>query len=90
MTATIMVAVGFASEARAGDGSIAAGIAGGILGGALVGSALAGPPVYAAPPPPPVYYGPAPVYVAEPECRWFRQEYWDGFGYRVRRVRVCD
>lgn len=78
-------------EAKADGGQIAAGVAGGLLGGALLGSALAGPRVYAAPPPPPpAYYAPAPVYVDEPECRLVREQYWDGYGYRVRRVQVCD
>jgi hypothetical protein len=79
-----------APEAKADDGRIAAGVAGGLIGGALLGGALAGAPVYAAPPPPPVYYEPAPVYVEEPECRWVRQQYWDGYGYRIRRAQVCD
>lgn len=77
-------------EAKADGGRIAAGVAGGLLGGVLLGSALAGPRIYAAPPPPPVYYAPAPVYVDEPECRLVREQYWDGYGYRVRRVQVCD
>lgn len=77
-------------EAKADGGQIAAGIAGGLLGGALVGSALASPRVYAAPPPPPTYYAPAPVYVDDSECRLIRERYWDGYGYRVRRVQVCD
>jgi hypothetical protein len=57
------------------------------------------PPVHYAPPPvyapPPAYvaapvYAPAPVYEDEPECRLIRQQYWDGYGYRVRRAQVCD
>ena len=81
---------------KAENGQIAAGIAGGLIGGALIGGALVGPPVYAAPPPPPVYYepsygyGPAPVVVEEPACRLVRQQFWDGYGYQVRRYRVCD
>jgi hypothetical protein len=29
--------------------------------------------------------------VADPEgpCYWQRQRFWDGFGWRVRSVRVC-
>ena len=77
------------TAAKADGGRIAAGVAGGILGGVLLGGALAGGPVYAAPPPP-VYYAPAPVYVEEPVCRLVRQQYWDGYGYRFRRVQVCD
>jgi hypothetical protein len=79
---------------RAENGRIAAGIAGGLIGGALIGGALASPPVYAAPPPPPAYYepsyAPAPVVVEEPDCRLVREQFWDGYGYRVRRYRVCD
>jgi hypothetical protein len=70
--------------------------------GEHLGSTLAAPPAYAAPPPPPVYYAPAPSYarapvytpapvdVDEPECRLIREQYWDGYGYRTRRVQVCD
>jgi hypothetical protein len=75
---------------RAENGQIAAGIAGGLIGGALIGGALASRPVYAPPPPPPVYYYPTPVVVEEPVCRIVRESYWDGYGYRVREVRICD
>lgn len=96
--AAAVLAIGFivgslvatAPEARSDGGQIAAGVAGGLLGGVLLGSALAGPRVYAAPPPPPVYYAPTPVYVEEPECRLVRQKYWDDYGYRIRRIQVCD
>lgn len=72
--------------ASARDGDIAAGVAGGLIGGALLGGAIA------ASRPAPVYgYGaPEPVYVEEPACRMVRERYWDGYGYRMRRVRVCD
>jgi len=40
------------------------------------------------------YYGGGPAYVADPgydaPCVWQRQRFWDGYGWRVRRVRVCD
>jgi hypothetical protein len=74
---------------------VGAAIAGGIIGGAIVGGALAGPygPGYG-------YYGPGygyyggPAYVAEPgygaPCYWQHQRFWDGYGWRVRNVRVCD
>ena len=88
LTAGFVLAV--SPEAKADGGRIAAGVAGGLIGGALFGGALAGGPVYAAPPPPPEYYAPAPVYIDEPECRLVRQRYWDGFGYRIRAVQVCD
>jgi hypothetical protein len=73
-------------SARAENGQIAAGVVGGLIGGALLGGALASRP----PPPPPVYYAPAPVYVEEPVCRLVRERFWDGYGWQVRRVQVCD
>ena len=40
----------------------------------------------------PGYGGPA--YVVDPgygpDCIWQRQRFWDGYGWRVRNVRVCD
>ena len=74
--------------AKAENGQIAAGVVGGLIGGALLGGAIASRPTYAAPPQ--VYYAPAPEYVEEPVCRVVRQRYWDGYGYRLRRVQVCD
>ncbi len=41
------------------------------------------------------YYGPGygyyggPAYVADDYCVWQRQRFWDGYGWQVRRVRVC-
>ena len=75
-------------SAKAENGQIATGVVGGLIGGALLGGVLAGRPTYAAPPQ--VYYAPAPEYVEEPICRVGRQRYWDGYGYRLRRVQVCD
>ena len=75
------------TPARAENGEIAAGVVGGLIGGALLGGALAARP---APPPPPVYYAPAPVYVEEPACRFVRERFWDGYGWRFRRVEVCN
>src|SRR6266851_2494168 len=57
------------------------GLAAGLIGGAIVGGALAGPG----------YYG-GPAYVADDyngSCTWQRQRFWDGYGWRIRRVRVC-
>jgi hypothetical protein len=71
--------------ARAENGQIAAGVVGGLIGGALLGGALASRPA-----PPPAYYAPAPVYVEEPACRLVRERFWDGYGWRFRRVQVCD
>ena len=75
---------------------IGAAIAGGIIGGAIVGGALAGPgyygPGYGYYGPGYGYYGPGPAYVAGPggPCYWQRQRFWDGYGWRVRSVRVCE
>jgi hypothetical protein len=69
------------------------GVAAGVIGGAIIGGALAGPGYYG-----PGYYGPGygyyggPAYVADDYyggCYWQRQRFWDGYGWRVRRVRVC-
>ena len=87
------VAVAVPAPAQAQRG-VAAGVAAGLIGGAIVGGAIAsqngyGPGYYA---PAPGYYG-GPAYVAEPvgpECIWQRQRFWDGYGWRVRRVQVCD
>ena len=82
---------------------LGAAIAGGLIGGAIVGSAVAAPyyygPGYGYGP---GYYGPGygyapgpyygrPAYVAADPygCYWQRQRFWDGYGWRVRSVRVC-
>jgi hypothetical protein len=89
------VALPQAAEAR--GCRIAAGVAAGLIGGAIIGGALAGPGYYGYGPgsygygPGYGYYGgPAYVaYVADDYCVWQRQRFWDGYGWRVRRVRVC-
>jgi hypothetical protein len=80
-----------AAPAQAQRG-VAAGVAAGVIGGAIVGGAIAsqngyygGPGYYA---PAAGYYG-GPAYVVDPGCSWQRQRFWDGFGWRVRDVRVC-
>jgi hypothetical protein len=90
-TASVILAIALISgssvlpgSARAENGNIAAGVVGGLIGGALLGSVLARPA------PPPVYYAPEPVYVEEPLCRVVRERYWDGYGWQIRRVQVCN
>lgn len=78
------LAVPTSAEAR-GGGALAAGIIGGLAVGAIVGSAAANP-YYA---PGPAYYGPAPAYYG-PACYWTHQRFWDGYGWRMQRVRVCN
>jgi hypothetical protein len=73
------------APANAGGGQVAAGVAGGLIGGALIGGAIA------ASRPAPVYVAPGPAYVVEePGCRRVRERFWDGYGWRFRRVTVCD
>ena len=82
---TIAGSLAVAPAAKAGDGAVAAGVVGGLVGGALLGSAIAGSR--------PAYAAPAPVYVEEapyPACRMVGQRFWDGYGWRFRRVQVCD
>jgi hypothetical protein len=72
---------------------LGAAIAGGLIGGAIVGGAIASSPYYYGPGP--YYYGPGPYYApgyvaADPYgCYWQAQRFWDGYGWRIRRVRVC-
>ena len=72
------------AEARHG-GAIAAGVIGGLAIGALIGSA-ASAPYYAYTP---GYYGGPAYYGGYGGCYWTRQRFWDGWGWRVRRVQVC-
>jgi hypothetical protein len=73
-----------ATAARAGGGDLAAGLLGGLAVGTIVGTAAAQPHYYVP------YYAPAPVYVPAPHC-WFEgQRVWDGYGYVIERVRVCE
>jgi len=89
-------AVAMPAPAHAQRG-VAAGVAAGLIGGAIVGGAIAsqnryyyGPGYYG----PGYGYGGGPAYVVDPgygpECVWQRQRFWDGYGWRVRSVRVCD
>jgi hypothetical protein len=92
--ATLAISAVAPAPAQAQRG-VAAGVAAGLIGGAIVGSALAGPGYYYGPG---YSYGPrygyhgGPAYVADDYyggCVWQRQRFWDGYGWRVRRVRVC-
>ena len=75
-----------------GGGSVAP-LIGGLAAGAIIGGAIASSrPAYAYPP---GYYAPgyapAPVeYYDEPVCTIQRQQFWDGYNWRIRNVRVCD
>ena len=79
-------AVAAPQAAEACNGRIAAGVPAGLVGGAIASqNGYYGPGYYG---PGYGYYG-GPAYVAEP-CIWQRQRFWDGYGWRVRDVRVCD
>jgi len=72
------------AEAHGSGGAVAAGVIGGLAAGALIGAAAAQPYYYG-----PAYYGPGPYYYG-PHCWWQSERFWDGWGWRVRRVRVCQ
>jgi len=94
--ATLAFSASSPAHAQRGWG---AAIAGGLIGGAIVGGAIASSPYYYGPGP--YYYGPGygpgtypyygPGYVAADPygCYWQAQRFWDGYVWRVRRVRVC-
>ena len=72
------------TPAQAGDGgAIAAGVIGGLAAGAIIGGAAASGGYYG---PAPVYYG---AYGPGPGCVIRRERVWDGYGWRMQRVRVC-
>jgi hypothetical protein len=91
---TLAAALPSPAQAYCNGCGVAAGVVGGLAAGAIVGSAIAGsrPPVYVEPAP--VYAVPPPVYVEPPAyapvCHTERQQVWDGYAYRMRRVEVCD
>jgi hypothetical protein len=66
------------------------GLVGGLIVGGIVGAAAANAANNPPPPPPGYYYAPGPAYVAGPQCHWAREQFWDGYGWRMRRVQVCN
>jgi hypothetical protein len=86
--ALTVAVIGTPQPAEARGGRIAAGIIGGLAAGAILGGIAShngyygyGPGYYG--------YGPGPVYY-RPHCWWHRERVWDGYGWRLRHVRVCD
>ena len=78
--AVATIAGSLATTPASAQRGLGAAVAGGIIGGAIVGGAVAAS-------------RPAPVYVEEappPGCVWRRQRFWDGYGWRFRRVEVCN
>ena len=74
-----------ATPAAAGGSDLAVGLLGGLAAGTVLGSAIAQPRYYYPP-----YYAPAPVFVPAPACWYERQTVWDGYGYVVQPVRICQ
>jgi hypothetical protein len=86
VAATLAVAAVAAPQpAEASGGRIAAGIIGGLAVGAILGGIASQNGYYG-----PGYYGyaAAPVYYGAP-CYWTRHRVWDGYGWQLRRERVC-
>jgi len=94
LVAVATLAVSMASPAYAwrGGWGWGPGIAAGLIGGAIVGGAIASSPYGYGPGY--GYYGPG-AYPSEyaggyGPCYWQHQRFWDGYGWRVRNVRVCE
>jgi hypothetical protein len=78
--AVATIACSLATTPASAQRGVAAGVAAGLIGGAIVGGAIASS-------------RPAPVYVEEAPpggCRFVRERFWDGYGWRFRRVEVCN
>jgi hypothetical protein len=83
LVAVATIAGSLAATPASAQRGVGVGIAAGLLGGAIIGGAIASSR--------PAYAAPAPVYVDDyPACRLVRERFWDGYGWRVRRVEVCD
>jgi len=83
LVAVASIAASLSATPAHAQRGVAAGVAAGLIGGAIIGGAIASSR--------PVYAAPAPVYVEEyPACRMVREQFWDGYGWRVRRFQVCD
>ncbi|QWG14383.1 hypothetical protein KMZ68_06805 [Bradyrhizobium sediminis] len=81
--AVATIAGSLAATPASAQRGVAAGVAAGLIGGAIIGGAIASSR--------PAYAAPAPVYVDDyPACRMVRERFWDGYGWRYRRVEVCD
>jgi len=80
-----IAAIAAPQPAEARGGAWAAGIIGGLAAGAIIGSAIGHGPYYAYAPGPYAYNG----YGGYGGCYWTRQRVWDGWGWRIRPVRVC-
>ncbi len=86
VAAVLFTSIAAPAPAYAGGGAVVAGVLGGLTAGAIIGGAVA----------PYGYYGYGPYgYYGAPAgyyggCYWQRQRFWDGYGWAIRRVRVCS
>ncbi len=80
--AVATIAGSLAATPASAQRGVAAGVVGGLIGGAIIGGAIANSR--------PAYGGPVYVEDAPPACRLVRERFWDGYGWRMRRVQVCD
>ena len=77
-----MAGASFTATPASAQRGVAAGVVGGLIGGAIIGGAIASSR--------PAYGGPVYVEDAPPPCRMVRERFWDGYGWRFRRVEVCN
>ena len=79
--AVATIAGSLAATPASAQRGVAAGVAAGLIGGAIIGGAIASSrPAYAL----------RPVYVEDYSgLPLVRERFWDGYGWRFRRVEVC-
>ena len=83
LVAVATLAGSLAATPASAQRGVAAGVAAGLIGGAIVGGAIASSrPAYGGP----VYVEDAPP----PPCHFARERFWDGYGWRYRRIEVCN
>ena len=98
--ALVAAALPFPVAAHCRGCGIAAGVVAGAAAGAIIGSAIAAPPAYAGAPiydeapadytPPPPGDPDSPEYIDPASCHMERQQVWDGYRYRTRRMQICE
>jgi hypothetical protein len=82
LVAVATIAGSLAATPASAQRGIGVGIAAGLLGGAIIGGAIASSR--------PSYGGPVYVEDAPAPCHWARERFWDGYGWRYRRIEVCN
>ena len=95
LIAVTTLAGSLAATPASAQRGVGVGIAAGLLGGAIASqNGYYGPGYYSPGYYGPGYYAPGPAYVVDPgygpDCYLQRQRFWDGYGWRVRKVQVCN